>query len=84
MWYHNLDPKSIIGFKNLYEKLITHFSIRILPKKVFTELFIITQRDKKFITKCLKRVNKEILKLEGSLEIMAIKALINGVYKSSI
>jgi len=44
-----LDPKSIISFKNLNEKLITHFSISVLLKKAFTKLFIITQRDKKFI-----------------------------------
>jgi len=42
VWYHNIDPKSIIGLHDLCMKLITHFSTNILSKKSTTKLFAIT------------------------------------------
>jgi len=35
-WYNNLKPDSITGFKDIYTKLVLHFSINIPAKKSST------------------------------------------------
>jgi len=42
LWYHNLKPKPIIDFGDLYPKLFSRFSTSIPTKKNTIEIFTIT------------------------------------------
>jgi hypothetical protein len=45
-WYNNLKSGSILGFQDLYAKLVARFSTGIPTKKSSTELFGIVQGEK--------------------------------------
>lgn len=75
-WYYNLESRFILNFKDLYAKLKTHFNINIPTIKSSTKLFTITQQEDEVTIIYLKRFKKKMLKLEGLLKFMVIKALI--------
>jgi len=79
-WYYNLEFRFILNFKDLYAKLKTHFNINIPTIKSSTKLFTITQQEDEVTIIYLKRFKKKMLKLQGLLKFMVIKALIKYIY----
>lgn len=79
VWYHVLELSYIFSFFYLSNNVIACFSISILVKKSSTKLFSITHHKVK-----MKRFNKEMLKVEGLIGLVAIEALINGIHNYSM
>jgi hypothetical protein len=63
---------------------VAHFSTSILARKSSTELFGITEVKDEFIRVYLKTFNKEMLKVEELIELIALEALISGVKEKNI
>jgi hypothetical protein len=71
VWYHSLELDSILDFIDLYAKIIFYFSTSILTKNNILKLFA---------TKAyLRRFYEKMLNVKSILELIVIKALINGV-----
>jgi hypothetical protein len=71
VWYHRPKLDSILDFVDLYAKIIFYFSTSILAKNSILKLFA---------TKAyLQRFYEKMLNVKSLLELIAIKALINGV-----
>jgi len=78
-WYNNPKSDSVISFNDLCTKLVACFSTSILARKSSTELFGITKVKDEFMRVYLKTFNKEMLKVEELIELIALEALISGV-----
>jgi hypothetical protein len=78
-WYNNPKSDSVISFNDLCIKLVARFSTSILARKSSTELFGITEVKDEFMRVYLKTFNKEMLKVEELIELIALEALISGV-----
>ena len=78
-WYNNLKSRSILSFQDLCANLVACFSTSISMKKSSTELFGVTQGEKKSTQVYLKRFNEEMLQMENLLEPIAHEALIKRV-----
>ena len=74
-----LEPSFITGFRDLCMKLMSQFRTNMLANKISTKLFSITQIGGEFTRAYLKMYNKEMLKVEELIEIIASEAMINGV-----
>jgi hypothetical protein len=59
--------------------LVAWFSTSIPAKKSFTKLFEVTQANDESTRVYLKRFNKEMIKVEELIMLMAFEALINRV-----
>jgi len=79
VWYNNLDLDSIEEFSDLCSKLVAHFSTTILSKRIFIELFGVTQLEGESTRVYLKRFKEKMLKFENFLELVTSKTLINEV-----
>lgn len=78
--YHSLKLESILSLHDLYVKLISPFSSNNSAKKSTIKLFVITQGDDESTSAYLQRFNEEMLSVENLIELIATKALINGIY----
>lgn len=79
-WYHNFDLGSILKYEDLYMKLTTRFSKRILVKKISAKPFAISRREHESTEAYLIRFNEKNIKgrwLTGVF--VATKDLINRV-----
>jgi hypothetical protein len=72
-WYNNPKSDSVISFNDLCIKLVARFSTSILARKSSsTELFEITEVKDEFMRVYLKTFNKEMLKVEELIELIAL------------
>ena len=62
-WYNNLEPSFITSFSKLCTKLMVGFSTSIPARKIYTELFRITQVNAESTQTYLKRFNEKIFKV---------------------
>jgi hypothetical protein len=77
--YNNLDLGSIEKFSDLFSKLVAHFNTTILAKRIFIELFRVTQLESESTRVYLKRFKENMLKFENFLELVTLETLINKV-----
>jgi len=77
--YNNLDLGFIKKFSDLFSKLVAHFNTTILAKRIFIELFRVTQLESESTRVYLKRFKENMLKFENFLELVTSETLINKV-----
>lgn len=77
--YNNLDLGSIEEFSDLCSELVAHFNTTILAKRIFIELFRVTQLESESTRVYLKRFKENMLKFENFLELVTSETLINKV-----
>jgi hypothetical protein len=63
---------------------VAYFNTSIPAKKNFPKLFGVTLAKNKLIQACLKRFNKEMLKVEKLIKHMAFEAMICGVKEKAL
>nr|GFC02408.1 reverse transcriptase domain-containing protein [Tanacetum cinerariifolium] len=81
VWFDELPPKSIDGYKGLKVSFLTYFMQQKKYVKDPVEIYNIKQRDEETIKEFMERFKIETGRMKGAPECMRISGFMHGVSK---